>query len=252
MTFAASDKHNVSSLQFAPVINCRTESDGCAAWSRPSIEKNILSTCFSSSRCDIFNVFITLCAKEKLCHGPGFCFVGLEFRLQVFEEFISVWRASVSSLCFGSCGSSSSFSVSLLVFPSLSSLCLCPHVCCVSSCFHVYCVFLWIVSSTRDRWECSCLYHFPLVTSFTFYFCFLSRPVLVLLPVSLWMSWLSCYPRVGPSLISPPCLWIVLSSPWASIMLCCRHRQLETRQSRSHSCCTSLIFTCWTHAGGAL
>lgn len=72
------------------------------------LKNNILSTCFSSSRCDIFNVFITLCAKEKLCHGPGFCFVGLEFRLQVFEEFISVWRASVSSLCFGSCGSSSS------------------------------------------------------------------------------------------------------------------------------------------------
>lgn len=90
ITFAASDKHHVSSLQFAAVINCRTESDGCAAWSRPSTEKHILSTCFSSSRCDIFNVFITLCAKEKLCHGPGFCFVGLEFRLQVFEEFISV------------------------------------------------------------------------------------------------------------------------------------------------------------------
>lgn len=28
--------------------------------------------CFSSSRCDIFNVFITLCAKEKLCHALVF------------------------------------------------------------------------------------------------------------------------------------------------------------------------------------
>lgn len=36
------------------------------------LKKNILSTCFSSSRCDIFDVFITLCAKEKLCHALVF------------------------------------------------------------------------------------------------------------------------------------------------------------------------------------
>lgn len=105
----------------------------------------------------VSSMFLLLCVQKR-SSVMALVFVllelldGLEFRLQVFEVFISVWRASVSSLCFGSCGSSSSFSVSLLVFPSLSSLCLCPHVWCVSSCFHVYYVyyvFLWIVSSTR-------------------------------------------------------------------------------------------------------
>lgn len=147
ITFAPSEKRNVSSLQFAPVINCRTE---CVQPGRGHRLKKI-SYRHVLLHLDAVSstVFITLCAKEKFCHGPGFLLCW------------SCWIDSSSSFKCVKCSflcdellvlvsiSSSSFSVSLLVFPSLSSLCLCPHVRCVSSCFHVYYVFLWIVSSTR-------------------------------------------------------------------------------------------------------
>lgn len=119
-----------------------------------------------------------VCKREALS-CPGFCFVGLEFRLQVFEEFISVWRASVSSLCFGSCGSSSS----CLFFPLSHLYASVPMsaVCLLVSMFTVFSfgLFPLLVIGGSVHVCITFLWLLPLLFTFVFfhvlcYFCFLS------------------------------------------------------------------------------